>query len=257
MSVDNIKKMYENLYNARYNELLTSKNNELADVDIQENKSKETYNTQRNTAAFNNAKTTQQIRDYMAKNNLLRSGENVDALLRNKTDFMNSMGTINTNEANFKNELNINRNRINSNFETNKLALQNQLSANAIKDINEYNERLRQEALQRELARASSGGGGGSYSSGITAEDTKNAMSSLTDDFKYYISKNDTRNARDVLFQGLRAYQLGLMTGQDYNNMQRTLTALEDKLAAQETANKKATGQKLQYGYRNGVAGWY
>ena len=40
MSVDNIKKMYENLYNARYNELLTSKNNELADVDIQENKSK-------------------------------------------------------------------------------------------------------------------------------------------------------------------------------------------------------------------------
>ena len=381
MAIDKIKQMYTDLYNSRYGDLereksegyqsATNQENQVknnyaealkkyeqnkletqnkyktlnTNLDNQQKEAKNTYYNQRNQAAVNNAKTTARTRDWLAANNLLQSGENVDAMLRANTDFNNTLGTIYTNEQATNRSINDTRNQyaldeqaaynsinnsigaaereqaqklneilayrksLDDNFGSKLNSLKSEISANAIKDINAYNEQLRQEAYQKQLEeerrkweaeqalaewnrqieeqkrqeqwkaeqdriareweaqqnalnRSYSGGGGGSSSggyseSGITADEVKTAMSSLNNDFNAYIKAGDTRNARDILVQGLRAYQNGLMTGQDYNNMQRKLTALEDELLKKQTQAVKNSGGKLEYGYRNGKAGWY
>ena len=366
MAIDKIKQMYTDLYNSRYGDLereksegyqsATNQENQVknyyaealkryeqnkletqnkyktlnTNLDNQQREAKNTYYNQRNQAAVNNAKTTAQIRDWLAANNLLQSGENVDAMLRANTDFNNTLGTIYTNEQATNRSINDTRNQyaldeqaaynsinnsigaaereqaqklneilayrksLDDNFVSKLNSLKSEISANAIKDINAYNEQLRQEAWQKQmeeerrkweaeqkriewerqveeqkrqeqwqLANRSYSGGGGGYSSsgysgsGITADEVKTAMSSLNNDFNAYIKAGDTRNARDILVQGLRAYQNGLITGQDYNNMQRKLTALEDELLKKQTQAVKNSGGKLVYGYRNGKAGWY
>ena len=366
MAIDKIKQMYTELYNSKYGDLERQKNqglqnasnqeaqvkNNYAEVlkqyeqnkletqnkyktlytklDNQQSDAKASYYNQRNEAAVNHAKNTAMARDYLAKNNLLQSGENIDAMLRNNTDYNNNLGTIYTNEQATNRSINDARNQyaldeqaaynsinnlkgaaereqvqklneilayrksLEENFGSQLNSLKSEISANAIRDINAYNEQLRQEAWQKQmeeerrkweaeqkliewnrqveeqkrqeqwqLANRSYSGGGGGYSSGgysgsgITADEVKTAMSSLNNDFNAYIKAGDTRNARDILVQGLRAYQNGLMTGQDYNNMQRKLTALEDELLKKQTQAVKNSGGKLVYGYRNGKAGWY
>ena len=107
------EKQYENAFNStkqqidmnrtntanRYKEMYNQLQNRYSE-------GKKRYYNERDTASVDNAKNTQAIRDYMAKNNLLQSGESVDALLRNNTDFSNNMGSIRDNENTFIRNIN-------------------------------------------------------------------------------------------------------------------------------------------------------
>ena len=223
MAIDKIKQMYTDLYNSRYGDLereksegyqsATNQENQVknnyaealkqyeqnkletqnkyktlyTNLDNQQKEAKNTYYNQRNQAAVNNAKTTAQIRDWLAANNLLQSGENVDAMLRANTDFNNTLGTIYTNEQATNRSINDARNQyaldeqaaynsinnsigaaereqaqklneilayrksLDDNFVSKLNSLKSEISANAIKEINAYNEQLRQEAWQKQM----------------------------------------------------------------------------------------------------------
>ena len=55
----------------------------------------------------------------MAKNNLLQSGENVDALLRSNSDLSNNVGTINDNQRTYHNTLNTKKTTLNNDYLSN------------------------------------------------------------------------------------------------------------------------------------------
>ena len=249
-----INAMYDELYKKKQSELEKAKTNSLNELNQQKADGETEYYNEKNKSSLANAKNVQAIRDYMARNNLLNSGENADAILRNRTDYANDIGRINSYQRQFNNNIERQKSKLNSDYNYDLATAKSDYEAQKQKALLDY---------QMQMAARSYSGGGGGYSSGgysesgITAEEVKAAMSSLNNDFNAYIKAGDTRNARDILFQGLRAYQNGLMTGQDYNNMQRKLTALEDELLKKQTQAVKNSGGKLVYGYRNGKAGWY
>ena len=251
-----INAMYDELYKKKQSELEKAKTNSLNELNQQKADGETEYYNEKNKSSLANAKNVQAIRDYMARNNLLNSGENADAILRNRTDYANDIGRINSDQRQFNNNIERQKSKLNSDYNYDLATAKSDYEAQKQKALLDY------QMQQQQLAAAYSGSGGGGssangYESGITAEEVKAAMSSLNNDFNAYIKAGDTRNARDILVQGLRAYQNGLMTGQDYNNMQRKLTALEDELLKKQTQAVKNSGGKLVYGYRNGKAGWY
>ena len=248
-----INAMYDELYKKKQSELEKAKTNSLNELNQQKADGETEYYNEKNKSSLANAKNVQAIRDYMARNNLLNSGENADAILRNRTDYANDIGRINSDQRQFNNNIERQKSKLNSDYNYDLATAKSDYEAQKQKALLDY--QMQQQQLA--AARSYSGGGGGSSESGITAEEVKAAMSSLNNDFNAYIKAGDTRNARDILFQGLRAYQNGLMTGQDYNNMQRKLTALEEELLKKQTQAVKNSGGKLVYGYRNGKAGWY
>ena len=250
-----INAMYDELYKKKQSELEKAKTNSLNELNQQKADGETEYYNEKNKSSLANAKNVQAIRDYMARNNLLNSGENADAILRNRTDYANDIGRINSDHRNFNNNIERQKSKLNSDYNYDIATAKSDYEAQKQKALLDYQMQQQQLAAARSYSGGGSGGSGSDY--GITAQDAKDAISSLNADFNNYIKNKDTRNARDVLFQGLRAYQNGLITGQDYNNMQRKLTALEDQISAEQTAKKKQSGQKLQYGYRNGVAGYY
>lgn len=222
MSVDKIQKMYDEMYNNKYNQLVKEKeqalsglsgrdqsiNNQYTDTQnaINTNKTNtankyqdmytglnndqkagtEKYYQDRNAAAVQNARQTQAVRENMARNNLLQSGENVDAQLRGNTDFNNNIGRIYSNEQTFNRgiedtrnrykgeeqsaytqydnqlssalkerdrmiaELQAERDRINNGWSNNVSALQSEINFNKIKDIQAYEEQIRREQWQAE-----------------------------------------------------------------------------------------------------------
>ena len=247
-----INAMYDELYKKKQSELEKAKTNSLNELNQQKADGETEYYNEKNKSSLANAKNVQAIRDYMARNNLLNSGENADAILRNRTDYANDIGRINSDQRQFNNNIERQKSKLNSDYNYDLATAKSDYEAQKQKALLDY------QMQQQQLAAAYSGSSGGGHSeSGITADEVKAAMSSLNDDFDAYIKAGDTRNARDILVQGLRAYQNGLMTGQDYNNMQRKLTALEEELLKKQTQAVKNSGGKLEYGYRNGKAGWY
>ena len=142
--------MYDNMYSTKYNDLLKNKTSALSELDKQSAENNENFYNQRNQAAYENANSKRSIRDFMAKNNLLQSGESVDALLRNSTDYANSIGTINSNETKAKNEILNNRNRINSEFNGNVTAAKSDIESQKIQAILEYQQQQEQLALQKQ-----------------------------------------------------------------------------------------------------------
>lgn len=225
MSIDNIKKMYDSLYKSKYDELVRQKENALKEtanrenqtnlqykelndkynqnrletknkyqglytgLDNQQTEAKEKYYGDRNNVASQNARQSQQIRDYMAKNNLLQSGENVDAMLRSNTDYSNNMANVYTNEQNTNRAIGDKRNEyklteqtayssidnaiaaaerertqkiqelmayrksLDDDFNSKNSSLLSETEANKLKDINAYNEQLRREQWEAEQQR--------------------------------------------------------------------------------------------------------
>lgn len=181
MSVEQIQKMYDNMYSTKYNDLVKNKTSALSELDKQSAENNENFYNQRNQAAYENANSKRSIRDYMAKNNLLQSGESVDALLRNSTDYSNSMGTINSNETKAKNEILNNRNKINSEFDGNVAAAKAEIEAQKIQAILEWQQQQAELELQRQQiaasrARSYSSGGSSSSSSGYSAPGKESAL---------------------------------------------------------------------------------
>lgn len=168
-SRSSIEKMYDQLYKSKYDSLVKERDSALSKLktrdksisnqfndtkkqldlsksqlyakykslyeglDTQASEGKENYYNQRNDASYSNAKNTQAIRDYMAKNNLLQSGESVDALLRNNTDFSNTMGDIKGNEQKFNTNLNNTRKNYQTEELNNVTSIENSL-ASALKE---------------------------------------------------------------------------------------------------------------------------
>lgn len=225
MSLDNIKKMYDSLYKSKYDELVRQKESALKEtanrenqtnlqykelndkynqnrletqnkykglytgLDNQQAEAKEKYYSDRNTVASQNARQSQQIRDYMAKNNLLQSGENVDAMLRSNTDYSNNMANVYTNEQNTNRAIGDKRNEyklteqtayssidnaiaaaerertqkiqelmaykksLEDDFLSKNNSLRSEIEASALKEINAYNEQLRREQWEAEQQR--------------------------------------------------------------------------------------------------------
>lgn len=295
-SLDNELKSYTNAYNSTKNQIELNKKNTAnkyqemyKDLDNQAQEGKNRYYKDRNNASVDHSKNTQAIRDYMAKHNLLQSGESVDALLRNNTDFSNNMGSIRDNENTFnKNitdtrnsylrdetsayanydksladalaEYDLNRGRIVQNRTSaendylDKLeALKKEVEANKLKDLMAYQQSLIAAASSRS---SGSGGGGRSYSSSGSSssnDEVSSAMRALMNDFNKYIKNKDSKNARELLYLGLNSVSQGYLSHQDYNKMQSSLQSLEDSIQAK----KDKYNTNKTYGYRNGVAGYY
>lgn len=283
MGAEDIKKQYENAYNSQVTELerqrqkafeeATNRENqtkleyeELAKqyannktdatnkykglqtgLDTQQADAKNRYYDDRNQASVQNAKSTQQTRDYMAKNNLLQSGESVDAMLRGNTDLSNNLGAIRSSEDKTNlaignqrnaynqeeqsyyqkidgmigaserektqklNELLAYRNSATEDYNAKKNSYFQQMEANKIKDINDYNEQLRREqvardnelkqqqfqremAAQQQAARSSSSGGGSAKEPSIS--ERKNQ---LTSEFMQMTKSKDNLKAKKFL----------------------------------------------------------
>ena len=258
-------------------------------LDKEQAKGKKEYYNQRNQASYQNAKNVQAIRDYMASN-LLSSGESVDAMLRNNTDFANSMGSIYSAESDFNTELLNRRNKYKAdelvalqgydNQLAEALATRNNLLTEMDKNIALANSSLKdnllalekqnnaekiQAILNWELSNKASGGGyyGGSGGSGsytaydVSGADAKAAMGDLVNDFNQYIIDGDSRKARDLLYQALTAERFDLLPDGKYVEMQAALAKLEEEKYQEEAKKKRKEGHAAEYGFRNGVAGWY
>ena len=241
MSVQEIQKMYDNLYSTRYNDLVKTKNSALSDLSKQEAENKETFYNQRNQAAVTNANDKRSIRDYMARHNLLQSGESVDALLRNNTDYANSMGSINANESKFKNEIMNSRNKINAEFEGDKNALRAEIEAQKIKDILAYNEKqaeiARQQAAAAAAAAARSSTSSGSYTKAQAKQD-------LRYEYAYALRSGDYNQLAAVGGAMKEAYGNGYLTQKEYNDYMNGINNSISSLKRNEVKVNNGT-----YGY--------
>jgi hypothetical protein len=135
-----------------------------------------------------NAQKIQQIRDYMARNNILNSGENIDAMLRSNSDYSNAMGNINNNESSFNTGLDTqyltgqreqadkitdvnNRRRVaNENYNNELQSYYDQIDALKLADQEAEAQQQKALAAQKSYASSSRSSGGGSGSSSTASE---------------------------------------------------------------------------------------
>jgi len=163
--VEDIQKMYDSLYNSKIGTLENSKNEALmqlghketsinnqykdtesninkmrtdtqnsyidkySDLDTQAGEGKKKFYNDQNNAAVSNSKNTQAIRDYMARANLLQSGESVDALLRNQTDYTNTKNSIYAQENDFNKNINTTRSQFQRDEASAYAGLDNQIAS--------------------------------------------------------------------------------------------------------------------------------
>ena len=279
-SLDNELKSYTNAYNSTKNQIELNKKNTAnkyqemyKDLDNQAQEGKNRYYKDRNNASVDYSKNTHAIRDYMAKHNLLQSGESVDALLRNNTDFSNNMGSIRDNENTFnKNitdtrysylrdetsayanydksladalaEYDLNRGRIVQNRTSaendylDKLeALKKEVEANKLKDLMAYQQSLIAAASSRS---SGSGGGGRSYSSrgSSSSSNTSNTVrTNLANEVNYTVNNlSNFAQTRNLVEQ---AYLQGHISDSErsayINRINGTMNAMKK---AQASVNK-------------------
>lgn len=326
MGIDEIQKMYDELYNSKLQQLQKNRDQSLGQIanngtqiNNQYNSTQSTLNqnktdlnnqyaslfnelkdqqlqgqnkfyNDRNNASYSKERNQQAIRDYMASRNLLNSGESVDALLRSNTDFSNEMGSIRGNEDAFnkgigdtrnkygleqasgiskidneiaqalairdKNLLDLETQRQNilSGYNNDLLSSKSEIDYNRIKDINTYNEQLRQEAVlkqreeeqrkweaeqtriewerqvaeqkRREQVQGSSFGGGSGGSGSPNTSDKKAMTNAIANAFSSAYSKNDTSGALQVLNDSKEAVNQGYMTSTDYNELSKQYDTL-------------------------------
>lgn len=150
MSIEQINSMYDNLYSSQYNDYAKKKTESLSQLDTQFNQGKQKFYEQRDTTAYDNARQVQKTRDYMAKNNLMGSGESVDAQLRASTDYSNSMGGIQRSENDFNKTIDDNRFKVNQNFDGDVNALRGQVDSERAKAIMDFRRQEEQFNLQRQ-----------------------------------------------------------------------------------------------------------
>lgn len=246
MSVEQIQKMYDNMYSSKYNDLVKAKNDSLSDIDKQEAENKDIFYNQRNQAAVDNANNRRQVRDWMAKNNLLQSGESVDALLRSNTDYANSMGTIAGNETKYRNELANSRNKINNEFNGNVTAAKSEIEAQKIQAILEYQHQQEQLELQRQqLAASRSASSRGS--SGYSKYTKSQAKEDLRYEYAYALRSGDYNQLAAVGSAMKEAYGNGYLTQKEYNDYMSGINSSIASLKRNEVKINNGT-----YGYSSG-----
>lgn len=214
--------MYEQLYQAKLNDIKKKKDQSLAGLASEEqatnNQYTDLYNqlktkqedaktgyyNQRNEAAVGNAQNVQQMRDWMASKNLLQSGESADAYMRANTDFSNNLGRIKTNEDTFNRDI-MNQNSTAQREQAQKIAdIYNRRrlteegatgDEQALRSEVEY-QRL-QAAQAAASARRSSGGSSSRSSSGVAKTDKVAVQKQVEEAFNTAETVSDMKNFLD------------------------------------------------------------
>ena len=251
----NLNKQREDTKNS-YLDKYTNLDNE------QETGTKKYYND-RNNVALTNSRNTQAIRDYMARANLIQSGESVDALLRNQTDYTNSQNSIYSQENEFNRNLSNTRSQYqrdeasayagydnqlatamrdrdlslaeilsqreqaNKSYNSSLESLRSEIEYGRLKDLNDYNRQLEERAYQERLAQASrsyGGGSGGSGGSSSSSYSDSKVVSDLKNEVNYLVGTNDySRMETEGIPAVKQAYNQGYIDSKTYNNLMQTL----------------------------------
>lgn len=216
--------MYEQYYQSKLNEIKKKKDQGLADLATEEqgvnntytdlynqlqskqDEGKQTYYGQKNQAAVSNAQNVQQIRDWMARNNLLQSGESADQLMRSNTDFSNNLGNINTNETNFNRDIInqrgaanreqaqkiadiLNRRRLTEDAYTgDEAALRSEVEYQKLSDQRAAQEAAASRAASAARSRASSAASAAKASTAAAEKAAAAAQKKIEDDYDDYLS---------------------------------------------------------------------
>ena len=231
-------------------------------LDNEYQKGEKKYYNDRDNAALGNSRNTQAIRDYMARANLIQSGESVDALLRNNTDHINTQNSIYAQENEFKRDLGNTRSQYQRDEASTYAGFDNQLAAAMrdrdlnlaailsereqanksynsslesikseveyarIKELNDYNKMLEERAYQQQLAAASRSysGGSGSSSGGSSSYSDSKVASDLKNEVNYLVGTNDySRMETEGIPAVKQAYNQGYIDSNTYNKLMQTL----------------------------------
>ena len=241
-----INSMYDELYKKKQSELEKAKNNSLAELNQQKADGEVEYYNEKNKSSLANQKNTQAIRDYMARNNLLNSGENADAILRNRTDYANDIGRINSDHRQFNNNIERQKSKLNSDYNYDIATAKSDYEAQKQKALMDY--KLQQQQLAAAYSR-SSGGSSGS-GSGLSEKTLTNSRTTLANEVNKTVNTmsgfTETRNLVEA------AYLQGIISSEERSNY---LTRITNSLNGMKKA--QASVYKGTYGTynKNGLTG--
>lgn len=229
-----INAMYDELYKKKQSELEKAKNNSLNELNQQKADGEVEYYNEKNKSSLANAKSTQAIRDYMARNNLLNSGENADAILRNRTDYANDIGRINSDHRQFNNNIEREKSKLNSDYNYDIATAKSDYEAQKQKALLDY------QMQQQQLAAARSYSGGGS-GDGLSEKTLTNSRTTLANEVNKTVNTmsgfTETRNLVEA------AYLQGIISSEERSNyLTRITNSLNGMKKAQASVNKGTYG---------------
>lgn len=236
-----INAMYDELYKKKQSELEKAKNNSLNELNQQKTDGEVEYYNEKNKSSLANQKNTQAIRDYMARNNLLNSGENADAILRNRTDYANDIGRINSDHRQFNNNIERQKSKLNSDYNYDIATAKSDYEAQKQKALMDY--KLQQQQLAAAYSR-SSGGGSGSGSgsgSGLSEKTIENTRTTLANEVNNTINTaTGHAQTRNLVEQ---AYLQGFISADERSSyLTRINNNLNGVKKAQASINKGTYG---------------
>ena len=232
-----INAMYDELYKKKQSELEKAKNNSLNELNQQKEDGQAEYYNEKNKSSLANVKNVQAIRDYMARNNLLNSGENADAILRNRTDYANDIGRINSDHRQFNNNIERQKSKLNSDYNYDIAAAKSDYEAQKQKALMDY--MLQQQQLA--AAYSSSSGGSSGSSDGLSEKTLTNSRTTLANEVNKTVNTmsgfTETRNLVEA------AYLQGIISSEERSNyLTRITNSLNGMKKAQASVNKGTYG---------------
>ena len=234
-----INAMYDELYKKKQSELEKAKNNSLNELNQQKADGEVEYYNEKNKSSLANQKNTQAIRDYMARNNLLNSGENADAILRNRTDYANDIGRINSDHRNFNNNIERQKTKLNSDYNYDIATAKSDYEAQKQKALMDY--KLQQQQLAAAYSRSSGGSSGSGSGSGLSEKTLTNSRTTLANEVNKTVNTmsgfTETRNLVEA------AYLQGIISSEERSNyLTRITNSLNGMKKAQASVNKGTYG---------------
>ena len=234
-----INAMYDELYKKKQSELEKAKNNSLNELNQQKADGQIEYYNEKNKSSLANQKNTQAIRDYMARNNLLNSGENADAILRNRTDYANDIGRINSDHRNFNNNIERQKSKLNSDYNYDIATAKSDYEAQKQKALMDY--KLQQQQLAAAYSRSSGGSSGSGSGSGLSEKTLTNSRTTLANEVNKTVNTmsgfTETRNLVEA------AYLQGIISSEERSNyLTRITNSLNGMKKAQASVNKGTYG---------------
>ena len=234
-----INAMYDELYKKKQSELEKAKNNSLNELNQQKADGEVEYYNEKNKSSLANQKNTQAIRDYMARNNLLNSGENADAILRNRTDYANDIGRINSDQRQFNNNIERQKSKLNSDYNYDIATAKSDYEAQKQKALMDY--KLQQQQLAAAYSRSSGGSSGSGSGSGLSEKTLTNSRTTLANEVNKTVNTmsgfTETRNLVEA------AYLQGIISSEERSNyLTRITNSLNGMKKAQASVNKGTYG---------------
>lgn len=221
MSREQIEKMYEDQYNSQKVQYDNNKKDQYNTLNNDYLKGKDKFYNDRNSAASQNARDVQRVRDMMANSNLSHSGESVDGMLRVNTDFANAKGRIYGDENEFNRGIADKRRLVDSEYANNLQGLRSRIDSEKAQQVMAWDLEQQKLALEREkmaqqerLAAArysgsGSGGSGGSSQNMSKADFKANFQANMDTERGRVEMNNMLNNSKDEIVgaYGLAYYQ--------------------------------------------------